>query len=338
MSLDILKKQIKENDLQNVYLFYGVEDYLKKYYTNSIIDQTLSEDSRELNLIMADGKIDPDSIIADCETLPIFSDKKIIVIKSSGLFKARKGEANSTDKKSPKDKLSDYLDKMPPYSCLIFVETEIDKRIKLVNAIKKNGLIVEMNYQKPADLVKWVIKVFKSYKKRIEQMPASYLVENSEYSMTELLNEIEKIVNFTAGKDDITIDDIEKISTKTIKSRIFDLTDAVSEGNISKALDLLNDMAALKEPMQKILFMIIRQIRMVYRIKLLKQQGTGDESVARQMGLTPFVASKVMKISRSMDMNILEKAVYYSLELDEAIKTGKITDRIAIELLISSMG
>ncbi len=340
MSLEILKKQIKENTLQNVYLFYGAEEYLIKYYINVITKLIVNEENSELNYIFFEGKTYVDTIIANCETLPIFSDKKLVIAKNSGLLKSKKGDAADTgsDKKSTKDKLSEYVENIPPYTCLILVETEIDKRLKLINAIKKYGLIVELDFQKPADLVKWVVKVFKSYNKSIEQMPASYLVENSEYSMTELLNEIDKIVNYVGDKPQITINDIESVCNKSIKSRIFDLTDAVSEGNISKALNLLNDMAALKEPMQKVLFMIIRQIRMVYRIKLLRQKGMRDDAVAKQMGLTPFVASKVMSISRNLDINVLEKAMYYSLELDESIKTGKITDRIAIELLIASMG
>ncbi|HEY5583455.1 MAG TPA: DNA polymerase III subunit delta [Ruminiclostridium sp.] len=339
MSLEILKKQIKEDKLQSVYLFYGAEEYLKKYYISTITKLIVEDENKELNFISFDGKTDVDSIIANCETLPMFSDKKLVIAKNSGLFKSKKGDAADTgsDKKSTKDKLSEYLENMPPYTCLILVESDIDKRLKLVNAIKKYGLIVELDYQKPADLVKWVIKVFKSYNKSIEQMDASYLVENSEYSMTELLNEIEKVVNFVGDKNQIAINDIEMVCNKTIKSRIFALTDAVSEGNISKALILLNDMAALKEPMQKVLFMIIRQIRMVYRIKLLRLRGVRDELAAKQMGLTPFVASKVISISKNLDISILEKAMYYSLELDESIKTGKITDRIAIELLIASM-
>ena len=339
MSLEILKKQIKENSLQNVYLLYGAEEYLIKYYINTITKLVVNPENMEMNYISFDGKTDVDTIIANCETLPMFSEKKLVIAKNSGLFKSKKGDAaGGSEKKATKDKLAEYLENMPSYTCLILVESDIDKRLKLVNAIKKYGLVVELEYQKPADLVKWVIKAFRNYNKSIEQMPASYLVENSEYSMTELLNEIEKIINFVGEKSQIIIDDIEMVCSKTIKSRIFDLTDAISERNMSKALTLLSDMAALKEPMQKVLFMIIRQIRMLYRIKLLRQKGLRDDLVAKQLGLTPYVASKVMNISKNLDISTLEKAMYYSLELDESIKTGKITDRIAIELLIASMG
>ncbi len=337
MSFDILKKELKENKLQNVYLFYGQEDYLIKYYMNTIANLIVNEETKDLNYIYLEGKKDTETLIENCETMPIFSDKKLVIARNSGFFKSKKGVSEGSDKKSENNKLADYIDNIPPYTCLIFVEQEVDKRIKLVNTIKKKGLVVEFDYQKPADLVKWVAKVFKSHKKTIDSIAASYIVENSEYSMVELLNEIDKIVNFIGDKQQISIDDVQSVCTKTIKSRIFDLTDAVAEGNISKALILLNDMASLKEPMQKIMYMIVRQIRMVYRMKLLKQQGLREDEAAKQLGLTPFVASKVLGLSRNMEIGILEKAMYYSLELDESIKTGKMTDRTAIELLIASM-
>lgn len=339
MSLDALKKQIKEEKFQNLYLFYGAEEYLIKYYINAIQKLIVNEENSELNFISFEGKTDEDSIIANCDTLPIFSEKKLVVVRSSGLFKAKKKESSGTSSKKPtKDKFAGYLENVPSYTCLIFVETEIDKRMKLVNTIKKNGLVVEFDFQKPVDLVRWVTKVFSSYKKSIDHMAASYLVENSDYSMTELLNEIDKINNFVGDKTQIEITDVESVCIKSIKSRIFDLTDAVSSGNVSKALNLLNDMAALREPMQKVLFMIIRQIRMLYKIKYLKHNGMSEDAVKKQLGLTPYIAEKVMRISRNLDINILENAMNYSLELDEAIKTGKITDRVAVELLITSMG
>ncbi|EPR13168.1 DNA polymerase III subunit delta [Ruminiclostridium papyrosolvens] len=337
MSFDILKKELKESKLQNIYLFYGQEDYLIKYYMNAIANLIVDEETKDLNYVYLEGKKDTETLIANCETMPVFSEKKLVVARNSGFFKSKKGGSEGFDKKSENNKLTDYIENMPPYTCLVFVEQEVDKRIKLVNTIKKKGLVVEFDYQKPADLVKWVVKVFKSHKKTIDTIAASYIVENSEYSMVELLNEIDKIVNFTGEKQHISIEDVQSVCTKTIKSRIFDLTDAVAEGNISKALMLLNDMASLKEPMQKIMYMIVRQIRMVYRMKLLKQQGMREDAAAKQMGLTPFVASKVLGLSRNMEIGILEKAMYYSLELDESIKTGKMADRTAIELLIASM-
>lgn len=338
MSFDILKKELKQNKLKNVYLFYGQEDYLIKYYMNTIANLIVNEETKDLNYIYLEGKKDTESLIENCETMPIFSEKKLVIARNSGFFKSKKGGSEGgSDKKSGNNKLADYIENMPSYTCLIFVEQEVDKRIKLVNAVKKKGLVVEFNYQKPADLVKWVVKVFKSYKKTIDNIAASYIVENSEYSMAELLNEIDKIVNFIDDKQQISLEEVQSVCTKTIKSRIFDLTDAVAEGNISKALMLLNDMASLKEPMQKIMYMIVRQIRMVYRVKLLKEQGIREDVAAKQMGLTPFVASKVLRLSKYMEIGILERAMYYSLELDESIKTGRMTDRTAIELLIASM-
>ena len=208
MSMDILKKELKENNIRNVYLFYGPEEYLKKYYIDTITQQLLSSDDMELNYSCTDGKIEADSVIQNCETLPVFCEKKVIIVKNSGLFKS--------EGKGAKGKLEEYLTSIPEYTCLIFVENEVDKRLKLVNSIKKSGMVVEFAYQKPADLVKWVIKVVKSYKKDIVPLAASYIVENSEYSMTELLNEINKLIVFAADKKDISLDDAMSKQAKKI--------------------------------------------------------------------------------------------------------------------------
>jgi DNA polymerase-3 subunit delta len=91
--------------------------------------------------------------------------------------------------------------------------------------------------------------------------------------MNEILNEINKLVSYSGNREKIGILDVRKVCTKSIKSRIFDLTDAVAEKNRTKAFKILEDMVILKEPMPRILFMITRQLRHVLEMKLLIMLG-----------------------------------------------------------------
>lgn len=335
MSIDSLKEDIKTKKFKSLYLFYGPEEYLKKYYLESIENALLQEDLKSLNKIVLEGKITTGTIIDHCETLPVFSDKKLVVVKNSGLFKA-KGKGGQDGKgKTAKDDFLDYLANVPDHSCLVFYEEEIDKRMKAVDSVKKKGLIVEFLYQKPTELVKWVSKAFKSNKKDIDPMTASQLVENCEQGMTEILNEINKLVLYTGERTKITGADIEKVCTKSVKSRIFDLTDAISEKNAAKALNLLEDMVILKEPMPKVLFMITRQFRQILEMKLLCGSGMRQDEAAAKIGITPFAAGKIQKQSNGFSVKTLKQAVEECLELDMAIKTGRMDDRIAAELLIT---
>lgn len=337
MSIDILKEELKNSKIRNLYLFYGPEEYLKKYYLESIEKHILSKDVTGLNRIVIDGKPDTRKIIDATDTMPVFLEKKIVIVKNSGLMKSKKTSGSNEDTKSKgkQDDLLSYIQSVPNFTCLVFNEAEIDKRIKLVDAIKKNGLIVEFAFQKPAELVKWAIKVFKSNKKEIDLNNASQLVENSEQGMNEILGEINKLVSYMGERTTVTLKDIQNVCTKSIKSRIYDLTDAIADNNGSEAFKMLNDMIILKEPVQKILFMIARQFRQVLEMKLLNESGLNYNEAAVKMGISPFIAGKILKQASRFKVEKLKSALEESLELDLAIKTGRINDRIATELLIA---
>jgi len=337
MSMDMLKEDLKNNKIRNLYLFYGHEEYLKRYYLDSIEKALLREDLKSLNRVFIEGKTDAGKIIEACETLPVFSERKIVIVKNSGIFKAKKESADGKSKgKGQADEFLWYLQNIPGHVCLVFYESEIDKRIKLVEAIRKSGLMVEFDYQKPEELTKWIIKVFKANKKEIDTLTASQLIDSCELGMNEILNEVNKLVQFMGDRDRVTGSDIEKVCTKSIKSRIFDLTDALSEGNKAKAIKLLEEMILLKEPVPRIFFMLTRQIRLMFEIKLLSGKGMRPDEIAPKMKLNPYAAGKIQKHAGKFAVEKLKKALEECLEYDVAIKNGKISDRMAVELLIAS--
>ena len=336
MSLDILKEDLKNKTLRNLYLFYGPEEYLKRFYMHAIEEILLEGEYRTFNKITLEGKVETEKIIEATETMPLFSEKKMVIVKNTTLLKSKKKTEEEVGKNKPKnDDFLGYLQNIPSYTCVVFSELEIDKRMKAIDTIKKNGLIVEFPFQKPAELVKWVMKGFKSFKKEINPMVASELVENSEQGMHEILNEINKVVLFVGDRREVCSKDIQEVCTKSIKSRIFDLTDAISEKKPVSALKLLNDMVVLKEPLPKILFMITRQFRQVLEMKLLNEKGILGNEAASKMGISPYAASKIQKQTRTFSVALLKMALEESLTFDLAIKTGKLNDRMAVELLIS---
>lgn len=346
MSLDTLKDQLKNNNIGTLYLFYGEEEYLKKYYLEQIEKKLIDDAMREMNYTLLDGKVSVNDIISNCCNMPFFSEKKVVLVKNSGLFKPTKKEAEekpskaskSAKKATPTEELMDFLKEIPEHACLVFYEAEVDKRLKLLDVLKKQGVVVEFELQKPAELVKWVVKFFKSEKKEIMQETAAYFVENSEQTMTEMMNEMKKLLLFCNLKETISLEDIKTICTRSIHGRIFDLMDAIVEKNSSLAIKLLDDMIMMKEPIQKILFMIAKQFRQMYEIKLLKESGASPGDAASKMSIPPFTATKLFKHCSPFTKEQLSRALNLCLEMDEGIKTGKIKDRMAAELIILEFG
>ncbi|HOM01268.1 MAG TPA: DNA polymerase III subunit delta [Acetivibrio sp.] len=334
MSIDKLKLEIKNESLNKLYLFYGEEEYLKKFYLGKIEEIILRDDTTGLNKVVIEGRTEASKIIEACETMPFFAEKKLVVVKKSELFSSKKSK---TSKDSKKDELIEYLQSMPNYTCLVFYEEDIDKRLKITGAIKKHGMMVEFPFQKPPELVKWAVRVFKSYDKEIDASTASYFIDICEEGMTEILNEINKVVLYLGERPKVNVDDIKKVCTKSIKSRIFDLIDAIAERKLDLALKLLNDMIILKEPMPKVLFMIAKQLKQLLELKLLRSKGMDGKEACSKMGVNPYAVNKMIRQSDCFSLDKLKKAVQEALELDLSIKTGKINDRTAVEILICNL-
>ena len=93
-----LWKSIKAKDIGSLYLFYGQEEYLKRNYVEQIEKAILTDDFRLLNKVVLEGKVSASAIIDNCETAPVFSERKLVIVKNSGLFKGGK-KSEDTGKK-----------------------------------------------------------------------------------------------------------------------------------------------------------------------------------------------------------------------------------------------
>ncbi len=351
----LLWKQIRNNEIGSLYLFYGIEEYLKRNFTEQIEKMLLTGDFILLNKIVLEVKTTPSAIIENCQTPPVFSDRKLVIVKNSGLFKGGKKSENigkktaDTGKKAGKasnagssgkrtgDELTEFLQIVPEHACLIFIETEIDKRLKIVDLIKTHGLMVEFDNKKPDELTGWVMKRIKDLGHEADPRTTAMIVEYCESGMDDILNEVKKLCSYAGERIKITESDVEKVCTKSVKSRVFDLTDAIGAKQTAKALSLLNDMDVLKEPMPKVMYMIARQFRQLVQVKLLTEDGANQAQIASHFKVPPFIAGKLLKQAQSFPMDKLEKAITTGLELDLAIKTGQLRDRAAIELMIAGL-
>lgn len=327
MSMEELKAQLKSKELGNLYLLFGEEGYLIRQYLDVLEKIIVQPGFESMNKVVLEGKVEAQAVIDNSETLPVFAEKKLVLVKNSGFFG---GKA-----KSGRDRIADYFKSVPKETCLVFVEQEVDKRIAPTKNVAKYGLVAEFSYRKPQELIGWVAQELKSMGRSIDKMAASQLVEYCDAGMTEIRNELEKLVLYTIGRTNVTSQDVEKVCTRSIKSKIFDLTDALSEKNAFKAMSVLEDMIALKEPVPRVIYMITRHLRTLLQAKMMVEDGMRAEDALKKMGMHPFVAMKISKQIGKFNIGLLKSIVEECLNMDVGIKTGQIEDRLAAELIIA---
>lgn len=332
MTISELKNQLKFGRPERVYLFCGEENYLISSYIDKLKKLVIAEGTYELNYFEFEGASSLNEVRNACDVAPMFSERKLVLWNNPGIFKKPAGEEKA------EDSALELISRIPDYTCLVLIEKEVDKRFKKVlNAVESNGSIVEFPLQKPEDLVKWIASVLSEKGRQIDIKAAYKLLEFSELGMGSIQNELDKLVLYTDGRDRITAEDIDKVTTKSLKSVIFDLTDAVALKKGEDALRILDEMLQQREPAARIMFMLSRQFRQMLEVKLLLQAGTDRKLIAGKLSIHPFTASKLIEQSKKFKLDELKVIVQKCLDADIAVKTGKMDDRMSLELLMAEI-
>lgn len=317
-----INEDIKNQEYKNVYLLYGNEAYLKRQYRDRLC-QALNPEQDTMNFSKFEGKgINEGEIIDLAETMPFFATRRVILLEDTGFFKNKA------------DKLADYMTELPEYLCMIFVENEVDKRSRMYKAVQKAGRPVEFSTQDADTLTRWVLGMLKKENKRITKSDLELFFSKTGSDMGNIEREMEKLLCYTMDKEFITTEDIEMICTTQIQNQIFDMVRAVSGKQQKQALERYYDLLALKEPPLKILALIAREFNMMLQVKALNDQGKDSKTIASHTGLREFAVRKYLPLIRWYTSAQLQEAIADCTEAETAVKTGRLTDTMSVELLI----
>ena len=317
-----LNEDLKTGQFKQIYLLYGEEGYLKRQYRDRFIKAMLPEGDT-MNYAHYEGKnINVREVIDLAETLPFFAQRRLIVFEDTGFFKSAGAE------------LADYIKDMPETTYFIFVENEVDKRSKLYKAVKAKGHIVELTTQDEGTLKRWIQGIVRREKKQISGSVILYFLNKVGTDMEDIQRELEKVFCYALDRKEITREDIDAVCVTQITNHIFDMVNAVADKNQRRALDLYYDLLALKEPPMRILFLMIRQYRILFQVKGLSGQGYGKKEIASKAGLHPFAAGKYMDQAKKFRMSELRAVMEDGADIEQRVKTGLLTDNLAVELFI----
>lgn len=317
-----IDNDIKRNEFKKVYLLYGEERYLIRQYRDKLKNAMASPDDT-MNFSTFEGDdINVKEIIDLAETLPFFAERRVILVEDSKLFK--KGG----------DELGEYLAALPETTYFIFVEKEVDKRSRLFKAATKQGNAVEFTTQTDETLMKWVGGRIRKEGKNITQAAYQLFIGKTGTDMQNIEKELEKLLCYTMDKEVIEPEDVEAITTEQINNKVFEMVDAIASHKQKHALDLYYDLLALKEAPMRILFLIMRQFQILLTVKVMGNQGFGNKEIAEKAGCPAWAVRKYQAQAKAFSLDQMKQAISDGVEYEQAVKTGKMNDQMAVELFI----
>ncbi len=331
LTYDALEKSLNA-ELKPLYLIYGDDQYLVDTCVNKI-KKKFGERVLGINYILID-ETNLDNLISDIE-MPAFGfDKKLIIVKNSGLFK-KDGRKKSG---SPmQDKVAEYIENnmeiIEESVILVFVEGTADKNI-VFEKVQKQGILCNCEELRPAQLVKKLKQICGLYKVNVDDMTLNYLIETCGTNLQNLINEIRKLIEYSGENGTITLDAVNKLSIKQIESVIFDLTDFLAMRKIDKALEILDNLIYQKEPIQKILITLYGHFKKIYLCAIAVKL---NKDVVNSLNLKPtqtFLVTKYKKQASYFKMSELRTILDELTDLDYNYKNGKIDLDIGLRSIL----
>ena len=325
-----LKNDLKTGEFSRVYLFYGEETYLREHYLGELKKQVVDPAFADFNLIELEGKgLTPDAFSDAVESLPIMSDRKLVIISDFDVYKPSA---------ALQPILLDLLNDLPEYLVLVFyydvLELKPDKRTKIHAALSKSACFAEFSHLNDRELITWIQRRFRALGKEISPENCTYLTFLCGTSMTNLITEIEKAAAHST-LDEVKKYNIDSVCTRTLDAVIFDLTDSITERRFDRAIAVINDLIAQKNTEVAIFSAVLRHIERLYACKLHEQSRRPSKELMEMLGTrSSFYVNKMSGAARKLPLKWLRGAVTLCAETDAALKSTSADKQKLVELAV----
>ncbi|WP_312562925.1 DNA polymerase III subunit delta [Anaerospora sp.] len=346
MNYSTAMEQINRGQIASIYLLYGEESYLIRELEHKLTVELLPPDERETGLAVFENEPSSEELVRLIESVPFFGSKNVILVRNAAMFRSRKAsvQAESADAAEEtadagSERLITLFANMPDYTNVVFIGGDkIDKRKKIVKAIEKYGSVIELAPLKVKDVKPWVMAKLAEKNKKLTADAMEHLLNivsiMPQVSLGFLAGELEKACLYTKTKTSITRDDLMAILSIVPEVSVFVMLEALSQKQVSRALQLLGEQLSTGELPFRLLALLARQVRHLWQAKLMAGQGFSQQDVANEFKVPLFIGEKLIRQSRAFSAEQLKAGILRLAAADRDLKTGKADGHVLEQFII----
>ncbi len=338
MTVTELKAKIKSGSIGGAYIFSGEEDYLKKYYLDSMAAIACPDEAFALfNRAVFDGADVSIAEIAEAvKSPPMMADCKLIEWKYPDL------EGSSESERKALLELAAQLSEYPYAVLVLFADMDgfdpgTQKRpSKLAVRFSKGYSVVNFEKSTDAQLVAWLKKHFDAEGIAIDADTLSALIFRSGHSMQVLRHEVEKLAAYAKANDieKIGTETVELVASATLECDAFALSGAITEKNREKAFLALADMKQRRLEAGAVLATLQRSFSELIAVALLLEEGLDAKDIEAVLKWNPYKVKLCIGSAKRWGTSKLSDAKERLRELDAQSKSGGVSGYKTIEMFI----
>lgn len=290
----------------------------------------------------------PGQLIELASTVPFLAQARLVVVE--GLLASLGAARGVATEWQP---LVDALPGMPETSHLVLLEPARQReqrqtlgRSPLLRSLRaldgvdfRQFAELRLGGRGGNEVASWLRERAEAQGVRIEAAAAGRLSELIGADLWALSGELDKLAQYAQGRA-ITADDVELLTTAAREEDVFALVDDAVTGRTPAALVRLRRMLDRgSDTPVRIQGLIARQLRNLVRAAALLEEGAPRETIGEATGVThPFPLGKLVDQASALGLAAAEDGLRAVEASDHAVKTGRFSDALALELLVTRLG
>jgi len=271
--------KLKLETILPVYLFAGEETFLQEDALSKLEQKIGATDlNKEVYYV---GSCLISDVIMSAQTPTFFGGKKLVVLKEIKKLKQTDVSMLVSYTQSPSDA-----------SCLVMICNEKIAKNKKLPAVLANFVdsvdIVDFKQLYENKIPMFIVENFSQKGRSISIPVAKILADMCTPSLTEIINEIDKIILYCGNKKTITADDIEAACGRGKDLNLNDLSNSIEQRNLKESFNALQIVLAQGEYPLIVLSSFYRVVRKLLNAKALQEEGLGNSEIFKVLHMNSF--------------------------------------------------
>jgi DNA polymerase-3 subunit delta len=326
-----------------LYILYGQDDFSLNQAVEKIKADLGDWEMVATNTTSLEGQhLTLGELRNKCDAAPFLSSHRLVIVDGLlGRFEVKQSRPRSGRGKSGNglgewEGLASYIEQIPETTVLVLVDEEVKGHNSLLKKLSPLAEVRTFPLLRGRDLKAWIQKRVREEGGDITPQAVNLLAEFIGGDLWAMNGEIQKLLLYSQERP-ISEDDVRQLVSHVQEANIFALVDAVAEGRTELAQRILHRLYHEGVAPTYILVMITRQFRLIAQARDLGK-GLSRPQIQDRLGLkSSYSLDKTLGQAKLYDFEGVKRAYDKLLETDLAIKTGKYSDKLALELLVTEL-
>ena len=286
---------ISNKDFHPVYFLMGEEAFYIDKISDYIADNVLESQEKEFNQSVLYGKeVDVAQIIAEAKQFPFGATHRVVIVKEAQNIKNI-------------DELESYLDNPQPSTILVicYKYKKLDKRKKFTKSLAKKALLFESKKLYDNQVPDWIAKYLSEKGYKIEEKAVFMLAEFLGTELSNISNELDKLMVIVKKEEKITANIIEKNIGISKDYNIFEFQQALGKKDILKSNQIVNHFSANPKahPLVVTLGMLFSFFQKLMTYHSIKDKNKNN--VATELKVSPYFVNQYSSAARNYSQSKL---------------------------------